>query len=101
MRFVTVREIEAMYPTLHEAPEEKFADVVDEIIKSRPQPTRVQTIRKDYGVSQSRLAELSGVSLRSIQLYEQRQNDINKSQLETVNSLARTLGCRIEDLLEY
>ena len=100
-RFITVREVEAMYPTLHEAPEERFADVADEIIKSRPQPTRLQSIRKNYGVSQRRLAEMSGVSLRSIQLYEQRQKDINKAQLETVNSLARTLGCKIEDLIDY
>jgi len=42
----------------------------------------------------------SGVSLRMIQFYEQKQNDINKAQVTVVLSLARTLGCDVEDLLE-
>ncbi len=52
------------------------------------------------GCSQSQLAKMSGVSLRSIQMYEQRNKDINKAQAETLLRLARTLGCRMEDLLE-
>ena len=35
-----------------------------------------------------------------IQLYEQRQNDISKAQVNVVISLAKALGCRVEDLLE-
>lgn len=42
----------------------------------------------------------SGVSLRSIQMYEQRKNDIDKAQGQTLYKLAATLGCTIEDLLE-
>lgn len=45
------------------------------------------------------LAEESGVSLRSIQMYEQRIKDINKGQAQTLHSLARVLGCRIEDFV--
>ena len=62
--------------------------------------TNLKRIRTAYGCSQSELSRRSGVSLRSIQMYEQRQKDINKSQLATVVSLARTLGCKAEDLLE-
>lgn len=40
------------------------------------------------------------MELRSIQMYEQRRNDINKAQVETLYKLARVLGCNIEDLLE-
>ena len=43
---------------------------------------------------------LPGVSLRMIQLYEQKQNDINKAQVNVVLSLAKVLGCDVEDLLE-
>ena len=39
-------------------------------------------------------------TLRMIQLYEQRQNDISKAQVNVVISLANALGCRVEDLLE-
>jgi hypothetical protein len=33
-------------------------------------------------------------------MYEQRQKDINKAQVQTVMRMARVLGCRMEDLLE-
>ena len=45
-------------------------------------------------------AKRSNVSLRSIQMYEQRNKDINKASAETVLSLAKVLGCTMEDLLE-
>ena len=41
-----------------------------------------------------------GVSLRSIQMYEQKVNDIDKAQARTLYKLSRVLGCSIEDLLE-
>lgn len=47
------------------------------------------------------LAEKSGVSLRAIQQYEQRCKNINHGQGASLYRLAQTLGCRIEDLLEY
>ena len=52
------------------------------------------------GLSQSELAELSGVPLRQIQLFEQRQRDINKTKAFDLYCLAKTLGCRSEELLE-
>ena len=42
----------------------------------------------------------SGVSLRSIQMYEQRNKNINKASVETIYRLAKALGCEIEDLIE-
>lgn len=49
---------------------------------------------------QQQLSEASGVTLRMIQLYEQRQNDINKARVDVVVSLAHALGCEVEDILE-
>ena len=57
-------------------------------------------LRKESGLSQKELAETSGVALRMIQLYEQKQNDINKAQASSLQSLAQALGCKIEDLFE-
>ena len=62
--------------------------------------TKLQRIRKARRMTQQELSEASGVTLRMIQLYEQRQNDINKAQVSVVVSLARALGCQVEDLLE-
>ena len=62
--------------------------------------TNLKRIRLIYGCSQRELAEMSGVSLRSIQTYEQRNKDINKAQAESLYCLAKALGCTMEDLLE-
>ena len=62
--------------------------------------SNLKNIRTQRGYSQSKLAELSGVSLRMIQYYEQGVNDINKAEAETVYKLAQTLECNMEELLE-
>ena len=36
----------------------------------------------------------------SIQMYEQRVNDIDKAQAQTIYKLSRVIGCSMEDLLE-
>ena len=62
--------------------------------------TKLKQIRESRGISQTELAEMSGVKLRSIQMYEQKVNDIDKAQSQTLYKLSRVLGCGIEDLLE-
>ena len=90
----------SLYPALHEAPVEKTAEVIGERLKTQTEQTNLCRIRRSYGCSQAKLARLSGVSLRSIQMYEQRGKDINKAQAETLLRLARALGCTMEDLIE-
>ena len=94
-------ELQRMYPTLHEADITKFVVIADRKIKDCFPETSLKRIRSAYGCSQSELAQLSGVSLRSIQMYEQRNKDINKASVETVFRLAKALGCQMEDLMEY
>lgn len=98
---VSMRDIEKLYPTLHEASEEKFVDTVNRMIRRKNLPTRLQTQRKISGYSQRELAEKVGVNLRTLQQYEIRAKDINKAAGETLLALSRALGCRVEDLLEY
>lgn len=62
--------------------------------------TNLKRIRTAYGCTQKELAEMSGVGLRSIQMYEQRNKDINKAQSDSLYRLAKALGCSMEDLLE-
>ena len=56
----------------------------------------LKTIRKQYHLTQKELAELSGVTLRMIQAYEQGDQDIMKAEVRTVFALARVLGCSAE-----
>ena len=62
-----------MYYTLHEADVSKFAEIADARIREHFAETNLKRIRTAYGCSQAELAKKSGVGLRSIQLYEQRQ----------------------------
>ena len=100
LRALPASTIEQMYGVYHEAPEERFAATADEILREKIPETRLKRVRSAYGCSQSRLSEMSGVGLRSIQMYEQRRKDINKAEAESVLRLARALGCEIEDLME-
>ena len=99
-RAVSFDEILSLYPTLHETSEEKFAEVIDDKIRKAYPETNLKRIRTAYGCSQRALAEMSGVSLRCIQMYEQRNKDINKAQSDSLYRLAKVLGCAMEDLLE-
>ena len=96
LRYQSLRNL---YGVLHESDPSKAASVFDELLSEQAE-TNLARYRKARGFSQSQLANASGLSLRSIQLYEQRQNDINNAQYNRLQALANTLGCKIEDLLE-
>ena len=93
-------DLESMYYTLHEADISKFVDIAEERMRECYWETNLKRIRIAYGCTQAELAKRSGVSLRSIQMYEQRNKDINKASAETLYRIARILGCTIENLLE-
>ena len=95
-----MEEIQRLYPTLHEASEEKFVEVANHLIEANTKSTKLQKLRKNSGYSQRELAERSGVNKRMIQQYEIGAKDINKAAGETLLALARVLSCEIEDLLE-
>lgn len=99
-KVITYSDLEKMYYTLHEADITKFADTLDSLMKEYFSDTNLKRLRTAYGCSQAELAKQSGVSLRSVQMYEQRNKDINKASAETVFRLAKVLGCTIEDLIE-
>ena len=97
---LSFEDLQQMYAPLHEADISKFADIADTRMRAYFADTNLKRIRTTYGCTQAELAKRSGVSLRSIQMYEQRNKDINKASAETVLSLAKVLGCTMEDLLE-
>ena len=99
-KYLCMSEIYKLYPTLHEASEEKFVDVANKILAHKNLPTKLQTIRKALELSQKELSDKSGVTLRMIQQYEQRAKDINKATASNLFALAQALGCKAEDLLE-
>lgn len=100
MKRLSMEEIDRMYPTLHEASEQRFVDAVEQRFARNPSATKLRTLRRLNGYSQRVLAQKSGVHLRNIQQYEQRAKDINRAATGTVAALAKVLHCGIEDLME-
>ena len=98
---LTLSTVLSMY-ILHEADESKFVDAANEIIdrNKEDRKSKLSQIRKARGFTQQELSEASGVTLRMIQLYEQKQNDISKAQVTVVLNLAKALGCEAEDLID-
>ncbi len=97
---VPLSEIVKMYKVYHEMDITAFIEAMDKKISERSVNTNLKNIRENRQFSQSELAAASGVQLHSIQLYEQRVNDIDKAQAHTLFKLSVALGCKMEDLLE-
>ena len=104
MEILTAVPLEAiidLYHPYHEMDIRQFADLMDQKIKTAYPQTRLKKRREICGLSQSELANEAGVPLRQIQLFEQRQRDINKTAASTLFRMSKSLRCRMEDLLEY
>ena len=88
-------EILIHYFPYHEMDNRHILDVFKEKLqKNNP----LRTLRLERKLSQSDLALLSNVNIRSIKGYEQGTLDISKAQVDTVFALARVLGCSLEKL---
>lgn len=97
---IPIEEMYNMYPTYHEMDIDALADALDHRTSMQREASRLKRLRTYINLSQSRLADISGVPLRQIQLFEQGQRDINKTQGETLKKLSRALQCNIEELLQ-
>ncbi len=89
-----------MYEVYHEMDIMHFVSTVNGFWDEHYKDTNLKRIRKYAGLSQKKLAELSGVPVRQIQLFEQRQRDINHTRAIDVVRLGRVLGCKPEELLQ-
>lgn len=98
---LTLSTVFSMY-ILHEADVSKFVETANRIIVRNKQnsKSKLSQIRKARGFTQRELADASGITLRMVQLYEQKQNDIGKAQADTAIALSRALGCDVQDILE-
>ena len=89
-----------MYQKYHEMDIRHFADKMNELCLHQRTKTRLKQLRHLVGLSQRELAERSGISLRTIQQFEQRKKNINKAQIDTLLPLSMALYCDVRDLLE-
>ena len=93
-------DLRGMHSWCQDMSEREVVDTIcDELLK-RPQQKALRRMRKASGLTQSQLAAQAGLSMRTIQQYEEGQKDINKAAVGNVRKLALILHCTIEDLLE-
>ena len=97
---VSIDTVCAMYDPLHEADIEKFVYIMNEKLEQQD-VSRLRRLRTYAKLSQRQLAEAADVPVRQIQLFEQGERDINKTQGITLLKLSRVLKCRPEELLAY
>lgn len=96
----SITDIRDMYNPYHEMDSEHFVDKMNALYWDKNQLTHLEERRCLMRLSQSELSQLSNVSVRTIQQYEQRQKDINKAKAETLFRFSKLLKCDMEDLLE-
>ena len=95
-----VEDVLAMYCPYHEMDLRHFCNRIDELVAAAYRQTQLQRRRLSVGFSQSQLAKASGVSVRTIQHYEQRQKDIGKAGYDQLLRLSQALYCSPADLME-
>lgn len=100
VRYVPIKDIMALYSPYHEMDIRQFVDQMNTLYMTAKPETNLKIWRKKAGLSQRELAEQSGVPLRTIQQYEQRQKNINKAQAEYLVMLSKVLCCEVADLIE-
>ena len=98
--YIPIVEAIALYSPYHEMDVSQFCDKMLELYNCRKINTNLKKLRQNAGISQSELAEISDIPLRTIQQYEQNQKNINAAKAETVVKLAKALNCSVEALME-
>ena len=99
-RYVPIHYVKALYYPYHEMDIRQFVDKMNEMYKEAKPYTNLKLRRRYAGLSQKEISLATGIPIRTIQQYEQRQKDINKAQVGYLLQLSKTLCCDIECLLE-
>lgn len=56
--------------------------------------------RQAAGLSQSQLAEKTGLNVRTIQHYEQGSKDFDHARIDTILKVCLVLNCTLQDVIE-
>ena len=97
---VPIHRIVQMYNVYHEMDITQGVQKLREIAQQNRVESYLKLLRKRARLSQSQLAEETGIPVKTIQQYEQRRKDINKAQAEYVIKLSQVLCCKPQELME-
>ncbi len=97
---IPIDQIYLMYDKYHEMDVMHFVEDVNQIRSEARVVTYLQELRKSRGLSQSQLASLCDIPLRTLQHYEQGTKSLSKANVEYVFRLSNALDCPMEMLIE-
>jgi transcriptional regulator with XRE-family HTH domain len=61
--------------------------------------SNLQKLRVNAGLSQSKLAENTGISVRTIQMYELGSREVAHARIDVLLKLCLALNCNLSDLI--
>lgn len=100
VQYISIKDIQDLYSPYHEMDIRQFVDKMNSLYRAAKPETNLKFLRQKANLSQRELAELSGIPIRTIQQYEQRQKNINKAQGEYLVILSKVLYCTVDELME-
>ena len=100
VRYVPIKDMIALYQPYYEMDIHQFVDKVNAMYKAAKSETTLKLLRQKADLSQRKLEALSGVTVYTIQQYEQRQKNINKARTEHLVVLAKIRCCEAGGLME-
>ena len=100
IQYIPIRDIVDLYWPYHEMDIRQFVDKMNELYHEAKTDTNLKILRRRSGYTQKELALSTGIPIRTIQQYEQRQKDINKASAEYLYAISKVLRCEIRELME-
>lgn len=61
---------------------------------------KLKEMRQSRGLSQSQLAEKTGINVRVLQHYEQGSKNFDHARIDTIMKVCIALHCKMEDVIE-
>lgn len=61
---------------------------------------KLKEMRQAAGLSQSQLAEKTGINVRTLQHYEQGSKVFDHARIDTILKVCLVLNCKLEDIIE-
>lgn len=61
---------------------------------------KLKEMRQAAGLSQSQLAEKTGINVRTLQHYEQGSKVFDHARIDTILKICLALNCKLEDVVE-
>ena len=61
---------------------------------------KLKEMRQSRGLSQSQLAEKTGINIRTLQHYEQGSKNFDHARIDTILRVCIALDCKLDDIIE-